>query len=254
MTEAQLALLLGMGRDPITGEQLGRAYREVHVGSATGSHERIAELDPGLTPRGARGRGRAGSKPRRPNAAAAHAVAGFDFTFSVPKSVSVLWGVADAGTQALIVDAHHAAVAEVLDFFEREVAATRAGVDAGDGAVAQVDVARQSPRRRTTTGTPGPATRSSTPTSSSPTRSKPLADGRWRSLDGRPMHAAVVALSEHYNAVLADRLTGTSASSGNARRGAPTATRSGRSTGVSEDLIAEFSSRTREIEGRRRTD
>src|SRR5690349_14018982 len=32
-------------------------------------------------------------------------------------------------------------------------------------------------------------------------------DGRWRSLDGRPLHAAVVALSEHYNAVLADRLT-----------------------------------------------
>jgi conjugative relaxase-like TrwC/TraI family protein len=36
-----------------------------------------------------------------------------------------------------------------------------------------------------------------------------LLDGKWRSLDSRPMHAAVVALSEHYNAVLADRLTGT---------------------------------------------
>ena len=52
----------------------------------------------------------------------------------------MLWGVADAGTQALIVEAHHAAVAEVLDFIEREVAATRRGVAAGDGAVAQVDV------------------------------------------------------------------------------------------------------------------
>ncbi|MFD1826776.1 MULTISPECIES: relaxase domain-containing protein [Mumia] len=36
---------------------------------------------------------------------------------------------------------------------------------------------------------------------------KTVADKRWRSLDGRPMHAAVVAISEHYNAVLADRLT-----------------------------------------------
>jgi hypothetical protein len=39
-------------------------------------------------------------------------VAGFDLTFSVPKSVSVLWGLADPGTQAWIVEAHHAAVAE----------------------------------------------------------------------------------------------------------------------------------------------
>jgi hypothetical protein len=32
-------------------------------------------------------------------------------------------------------------------------------------------------------------------------------DDGWRSLDGRPMHAAVHALSAHYNAVLADHLT-----------------------------------------------
>ena len=38
------------------------------------------------------------------------AVAGYDFTFSVPKSVSALWGVADAGTQALILEAHHQAL------------------------------------------------------------------------------------------------------------------------------------------------
>ncbi|NYN25709.1 relaxase domain-containing protein, partial [Salmonella enterica] len=32
-------------------------------------------------------------------------------------------------------------------------------------------------------------------------------DGKWRSLDGRPMHAAVVALSELHEAVFADHLT-----------------------------------------------
>ena len=68
------------------------------------------------------------------------AVAGFDVTFSVPKSASVLWAVADAGTQALIAQAHHEAVAAVVAFMEREVAATRTGATAGDGAVAQVDV------------------------------------------------------------------------------------------------------------------
>ncbi len=32
-------------------------------------------------------------------------------------------------------------------------------------------------------------------------------DGKWRSLDSRPMHTAVVTLSEYHQAVLADRLT-----------------------------------------------
>jgi len=68
------------------------------------------------------------------------AVAGSDFTFSVPKSASALWAVAGAGTQTLIGEAHPAAVAEVVSFMEREVAATRTGATAGDGAVAQVDV------------------------------------------------------------------------------------------------------------------
>ena len=58
------------------------------------------------------------------------ATAVVDFTFSVPRSVSVLWGVADAGTQALIVEAHHEAVAQVVAFLEREVAVTRAGSNA----------------------------------------------------------------------------------------------------------------------------
>lgn len=41
----------------------------------------------------------------------------------------MLWAVADAGTQALIAEAHHDAVAEVVDFMEREVAATARSVN-----------------------------------------------------------------------------------------------------------------------------
>ena len=37
-------------------------------------------------------------------------VAGFDLTFSVPKSVSVLWALADADTQAVIHQAHRDAI------------------------------------------------------------------------------------------------------------------------------------------------
>lgn len=64
-------------------------------------------------------------------------MAAFDSTFSVPKSASALWAVADAGTQALIGEAHHRAVADVVALMEREMAATCAGTTGGDGAVAQ---------------------------------------------------------------------------------------------------------------------
>lgn len=205
VSEAQLQLLIGMGRDPITGKPLGRAFPR-YVSVADRISERVKGLDAGL------GMGERAEEVVRIEAEETErgnrrAVAGFDYTFSVPKSVSVLWGVADAGTQALIAQAHHEAVTEVLEFMEREVAATRTGYTAADGAVAQVDV----------TGLVATAFDHYDSRSSDPQLHKHVVvsnkvqtalDGRWRSLDGRPMHATVVALSEHYNAVLADRLTG----------------------------------------------
>ena len=55
VTEEQLALLIGMGRDPITGEQLGRAYPS-YKRLADRIEERVAALDPGDDPGGLRGR------------------------------------------------------------------------------------------------------------------------------------------------------------------------------------------------------
>src|SRR5699024_6118128 len=138
VSEAQLQLLMGLGRDPITGDPLGHAfpaYKSVPERIAA----RIADLDPGLSPR-AKGEAAAQIAAEETERGRRRAVAGFDFTFSVPKSASALWAVADAGTQALIGEARHAAVAEVVALMEREVAATRSGATAGDGAVAQVDV------------------------------------------------------------------------------------------------------------------
>jgi len=48
----------------------------------------------------------------------------------VPKSVSALWAVADAATEARIVQAHHTAIDEVVALMERELAATRVGTTA----------------------------------------------------------------------------------------------------------------------------
>ena len=144
------------------------------------------------------------------------AVAGFDYTFSVPIGLRAL-GVADAGTQALIAQAHHDAVAQVVEFMEREVAATRSLYTAADGAVAQVEVtgliATAFDHYDSRSGDPAQHPRRDL--QQGPDR----VDGRWWLLDGRPMHAAVVALSEHYNAVLADRLAARSAWSGGAGSG-----------------------------------
>jgi hypothetical protein len=60
------------------------------------------------------------------------AVAAYDFTFSIPKSASILWGVADAATQARMGQAHHEAVSDAVAYIEREVATTRTGTDDKD--------------------------------------------------------------------------------------------------------------------------
>lgn len=125
VSEAQLQLLIGMGRDPITGEPLGRAYPK-YKPKLERITERVAALPPGLSA-AARGREAATIETEESARGTRRAVAGYDYTFSIPKSASVLWAVADAGTQSLIANAHHAAVAEVVAYMEREVAATRAG-------------------------------------------------------------------------------------------------------------------------------
>jgi conjugative relaxase-like TrwC/TraI family protein len=243
--EDQLALLLGQGRDPLTGDQLGRAFPK-YQSVADRIASRVAELDAGLT-----GEERdievARIEAEETEKGKNRAVAGYDYTFSVPKSVSVLWGVADAGTQEMLVEAHHAAVAEVVALLEREVAATRAGVAAHDGAVAQVDVAGVAATAydHWDSRCGDPQLHTHVVISN---KVKTLLDGKWRSLDSRPMHAAVVALSEHYNAVLADRLTGTFGIGWEQRVRGEDRNPSWEIVGVLDLLVTEFSARGRAIE------
>ncbi|AXR73398.1 hypothetical protein DCC27_002715 [Auritidibacter sp. NML130574] len=165
----------------------------------------------------------------------------------MPKSASVLWAVADAGTQALIAQAHHEAVAAVIAFMEREVAATRAGATAGDGAVAQVDVtgliATAFDHFDSRAGDPHLHTHVVISN-----KARTVLDGKWRSLDGRPMHAAVVALSELHEAVFADHMTRTFGVSWEPREMGRDRNPSWAITDVPEDLVAEFSTRVRQME------
>lgn len=100
-----------------------------------GIETRVAALDATLSP-AARADQVAQIEAEETERGTRRAVAGFDYTFSVPKSASVLWAVADAGTQSLIAQAHHAAIAEIVAFIEREVATTRVVATGPDGAAA----------------------------------------------------------------------------------------------------------------------
>ena len=245
VAESHLQLLLGLGCDPVTGEPLGKDWPKFKT-SAQRIEARIRKLPDELSV--AQGAEAITDIENEENARGRRrAVAGFDYTFSVPKSVSTLWAVADGGTQALIVQAHHSAIAEVIDLMERDVAMTRIGADAGDGSVAQVEVLGV-----IATAYDHYDSRSSDPQLHThvvvANKVQGAHDGKWRTLDGRPMHAAVVALSEHYNAVLADHLTRDLGLGWEMRERGKRRNPAFEIAGVPDALIGEFSSRSRDIE------
>lgn len=241
VTPSQLQALLGHGVDPVTGEPLGRPFREYPTAKARAA-VRVRDVDRSL-PAAAFDAEVARIQAREAARGSQTATAGFDLTFSVPKSVSVLWGLADATTQELIVAAHHDAVARVLDFLEREVAATRTG----HGGVAQVPVVGVA-----ATAHDHWDSRANDPQLHThlviSNKVKAAHDGQWRTLDSRALHHAVVALSEHYNAILADRLTNTFGLGWQRRDRGPDRSAQWEISGVPDDLLAEFSSRSRDIE------
>ncbi len=187
VTEDALHLLIGEGRDPITRLLLGKAPATY---TKPPRHRMTDRRDAthGVAARAGR------ATPRR------QAVAGFDFTFSPPKSVSALWGVADAGTQALIADAHHAAVHDILDVLERRVAVTRIGTNGVARVPVQGVIAAAYDHYDSRTGDPQLHTHVVIANHAMGP------DGVWRTLFGNPLHKSTVALSEMYDAVLMDRL------------------------------------------------
>jgi len=241
VTPAQLQTLLGRGEDPVTGEPLGRPFREYPTAKERAA-VRVRDVDRSL-PAAAFDAEVARIQAREAARGSQTATAGFDLTFSVPKSVSVLWGLADATTQELIVAAHHDAVGQVLDFLEREVAATRTG----HGGVAQISVVGVA-----ATAYDHWDSRANDPQLHThlviSNKVKAAHDGQWRTLDSRALHHAVVALSEHYNAVLADRLTNMFGVAWERRDRGPDRSTQWEIAGVPDELLTEFSSRSRHID------
>ncbi len=236
---------MGRGQDPNSGEPLGRPYRKFATATERVARQ-VEKLSDALTDE-ERATQTALIEAEEAGKPTGAPVAGFDLTFSVPKSVSTLWAVADGGTQALIAEAHHAAIQGVIGLLERDVAMTRVGAKGPRGAVAQVEV-----QGVIATAYDHYDSRASDPQLHThvvvANRVQAVHDGRWRTLDSRAIHSAVTGLSEHYNAVLSDHLTQALGVRWEARERGMGRSTAWEITGVPQELMDAFSSRTRDIE------
>jgi conjugative relaxase-like TrwC/TraI family protein len=140
-----------------------------------------------------------GERLRRPLASGA--VGGFDLTFKAPKSVSLLFGIADEPVRDQIRAAHAAAVADALGYLEREACRTRRGAGGATVVNGAGFVAAAFEHRTSRAGDPllhthvvvGNVTRGP--------------DGRWTALDGRALYWHQKAGGYLYQARLRDELT-----------------------------------------------
>ncbi|OJX97357.1 MAG: hypothetical protein BGO96_05345 [Micrococcales bacterium 73-15] len=239
VTEEQMNHLFGHGRDPLTLEVLGRRPTILDP-LAQRIEARVQQLPGDLSGSGrdaAIARLTAEETARRPP----QSRAGFDLTFTLPKSVSTLWAVSDAGVQAQIAAAHHEAIAECLAILERQVIMTRVGA----AGIAQIEtrglIAAAFDHYDSRGGDPHLHTHVVIAN-----RIQGV-DGGWRTIDSRAMYPAIVAMSRTHDALLADRLAQRLPVAWEQRTAGPRATPKQEIAGVPEDLIRAFSSRREEI-------
>lgn len=242
VTEEQMERLYRSGADPVTGEQLGQAYR-VPKSFDDRVAARVAAL-PAAMPPPERARMVAQIEAEERSRRVGRPVSGFDVTFSPPKSVSVMWALADHGVREQLYEAHREAVADVIATIEREVARTRIGTNG----VAQVEtagvIAAAFDHWDSRAGDPQLhthvviANRVQGP------------DGKWRTLDSRgSLFPATVAMSELYDNLLADHVTARLGVGWRVRgHAAKSKNTAWELATISDDLVSAFSTRSSEIE------
>jgi conjugative relaxase-like TrwC/TraI family protein len=173
-----------------------------------------------------------------------HAVVGFDLTFSVPKSVSVLWALSPRKLQNEILQCHHSAVTATLQWLEASVIHTRAGRNGVAHIGTRGAMAAAFDHWESRAGDPQLHTHLVIAN-----RVQRITDGAWVTLDSRTLYKAAVAASEHYNGLLFDALHRHLGTDADFRTpAANTHNPSQQLTGVDDALIREFSNRSRLID------
>ncbi|KAA1418134.1 relaxase domain-containing protein [Mumia zhuanghuii] len=179
--------------------QFGRAFpvyqmpdtRAARIAARIERYERKTGHTPDATAR-ARIEASEAAKERR-------AVAGYDLVFTPVKSASLLWGLGDAATRQAVTDAHHAAVASVLSWLERETCFARIG-DYGERQIdARGFIAAAFDHFDSRAGDPDLHTHVAISNKVRAVHDRDDGTPRWLSLDARALHAAAVAASERYN-------------------------------------------------------
>jgi len=128
-------------------------------------------------------------------------VPGWDLTFRAPKSVSVLWGLADAEIAEAVVAAHEAAVKVGLRYVEEWAGITRTGRGGATRVRADGLIAAGFRHRTSRDGDPHLHTHVLV------ANSVRAADGRWRTLDGRGLLVHMKTAGYVYDAQLRHELT-----------------------------------------------
>ncbi len=173
-----------------------------------------------------------------------HAVAGFDLTFSVPKSVSTLWALSPRRLQDQILQTHHEAIEATLVWMEEQVINTRSGRNGVAHVGTRGVIAAAFDHWESRAGDPQLHTHLVIAN-----RVQRVTDGAWVTLDSRSLYKAVVAASEHYNGLLFDALHTSLGTETDIRAPAQnTHNPSQQLTGIAEALVREFSNRSRLID------
>ncbi|GEM_PF-316497 len=184
-----------------------------------------------------------GSRPRAPAGGAP--VAGFDLTFSLSKSISVMWALGDDETRNVIEKCHRQAIEFVISYAEREVFCSRSGTN---GIVSEE-----------LTGVIAAAFTHFTSRADDCqlhdhvvvwNRARSVSDGKWRTLDSKAIFKATTTLSELHQGVLSDLLTAELGVGWEARGRRHSSKPRYEITGVPEALMAEFSQRSEQIAAR----
>ena len=168
-------------------------------------------------------------------------VAGYDLTFTVPKSASVLWALSDEPTRRAVEAAHGAAVAQALGFVEQSVLRTRVGAGGARQIRTRGMVAAGFDHWDSRAGDPNLHTHVVVAN-----RVQGI-DGVWRSVDGTTIHAAAVAVSELYDALLSDEVVRRLPVSWSWRQRGESRNPALEIDGLNDELLAAFSSRSRTI-------
>lgn len=205
LTRDQLEKLFGEGVHPLTGSAIGRKWNiptpleqriEERIAQAAATPENW-KLDPAEVEQ-LFDQIRT-EEMERP---VPQSVAGFEFVFSPPKSVSAWWALADPELKDEIRQAHHAAIQATIKKLETDVVRTRVGTDgAAQAHVAGINAALFD-HWDSREGDPQLHTHMLV---SNRVQGE---DGRWRTIDSRhALMPAIATAGAYYDTVLMDELS-----------------------------------------------